>query len=159
MRFNSPLFSLKKTTLLSLGLYASFAITSAEAAAETMAECDNTYNIAMVQCQTDADNAPTWDDEFDDCLINTCGTKSPTHTCVRQYSTQVDCSDTAAEHVDEAAMAQTECEDDAAVAWGECSVEIEALTAEEELNEIVDDLLDDGLSDIDENGDVWGGLT
>ena len=157
MRFNSPLFSLKKTTLLSLGLYASFAITSAEAAAQAMAVCDNTYNTAIAQCQTDADNAPTWDDEFDECLINTCGTKSPTHTCVRQYSTQVDCSDAAAEHMDYVAMAQAECEEDAAVAWGECSVEIEGLTAEEEEFELweehIDDLLDDGL---DENGDWWG---
>ena len=126
------------------------------ASAVTQAECDNTYTMAIVQCQTDANNAPTWDDEFDACLINTCGTKSATHHCVLDWSTQVDCSDTAAEHVDEAAMAQTECEDDAAVAWGDCSVEIEELTAEEELNENVDDLLDDGLSDIDENGDVWG---
>jgi hypothetical protein len=126
------------------------------ASAVTPAECDSKYDMDIDQCQRDARYAPTWMDQFNVCLLNTCGTLSATHQCVQAWLTQVDCSNAAAEHVEEVAMAQAECEEEAAVAWGECSVAIEALTEEEELNENIDDLLDDGLSDIDENGDVWG---
>ena len=75
MKFYGPFFSVETTTLLSLALYASLAITKAEAAVEAMEVRDSAYDLDIVQCETGRNSAPTWDDEFDTCLISTCGTQ------------------------------------------------------------------------------------